>query len=251
MWKVSLDGSAVELLNGELGEYVDAIEAIGGPPRPPLGSGDANNDGSVDTADIVQILAANKFETGQPATFAEGDFDFDGVFATSDIVVMLAAGLFETGRYRRALKDPMKGEGTDQVVVSYDFFDGNLSVIASEPITSVSVESASGIFTGSPAANLGGPFDVDTDVKVFKAVFGSDFSEVDFGAVAQPRLGRDFFINDLTVSGSLAAGGTFGPDVQYGTLTHPPEPSTLVLLALGGVGLALHRRRISRSLGKC
>lgn len=74
-----------------------------GPPVPV--AGDANNDGSVDTADIVQILGAAKFETGMAATFEQGDFDGDGVFATSDIVAMLGEGKFETGPYR-ALQDP-------------------------------------------------------------------------------------------------------------------------------------------------
>ena len=132
--------------------------------------------------------------------------------------------------------------GTDQVVVNYDAADGNVSVNASQPITSISLESASGIFTGSAATNLGGPFDVDTDVKVFKAVFGSDFAQVDFGTVAGAGLGKDLLLSDLTASGSLAGGGgTFGPDVQ---LNYIPEPSTVILFALGLIGLVgVSRRR--------
>ena len=73
---------------------------------PPNGNGDpefmaggANKDFSVDTQDIIAVLAAAKFETGNPATFAEGDFNDDGVFNTADIIEMLSAGLFETGPY--------------------------------------------------------------------------------------------------------------------------------------------------------
>ena len=218
--------------NGECGNQEICQEfGIGEPPFVPA-AGDANGDKSVDTADIVQILAAAKFETGMAAAFGEGDFDGDGVFATSDIVAMLAAGFFETGPYA-ALQDPPAG--SDEVVVNYDATDGNVSVNASRPITSISLESASGIFTGSDAQNLGGPFDVDTDVKVFKAVFGSDFSEVDFGAVAEAGLAKDLLLNDLTASGSLAGGGgTFGPEVQ---LNYIPEPSTIMLLGLGLLGL--------------
>ena len=214
------------------------------PPDPTTGptpmAGDANNDGMVDTSDVIQILAGGKFETGAAATFADGDFDGDGVFTTGDIVAMLAVGLFETGPYR-ALQDPPAG--SDEVVVSYDAANGNVSVNATRPITSISLESDSGIFTGIAAANLGGPFDVDTDVKVFKAVFGGDFSEVDFGTVAAAGLPKDLLLNDLTASGSLAGGGgTYGPDVQ---LNYIPEPSTfwLGLLATAALVGFRHKRR--------
>ena len=94
-------------------------------------AGDANGDRSVDTADVVQILGAGKFETGQPATFEEGDFDGDGVFATSDIVAMLGEGKFETGPYR-ALQDPLTG--SNEVVVSYNAADVQLKYVP-EPST--------------------------------------------------------------------------------------------------------------------
>ena len=70
-----------------------------------LRAGDANGDFSVDTADVVQILAAAKFETGQLASFSEGDFSGDRVFNTADIVAMLAEGLFETGPYAAVSAD--------------------------------------------------------------------------------------------------------------------------------------------------
>ena len=62
-------------------------------------AGDANGDKSVDTQDIIQLLAEAKYETGQPATFAQGDFDGNGVFDSTDIVRILAESLFETGPY--------------------------------------------------------------------------------------------------------------------------------------------------------
>ena len=71
------------------------------PPVPPFEprAGDANSDMSVDTTDVVQMLSANLFETGQPATFEQGDFNGDGIFDTADIVAVLAENLFETGPY--------------------------------------------------------------------------------------------------------------------------------------------------------
>jgi hypothetical protein len=56
--------------------------------------GDSNGDGLFDQKDIVQILQAGKYNTGQPATFGEGDWTGDGVFDQKDIVAALRAGNF-------------------------------------------------------------------------------------------------------------------------------------------------------------
>ena len=244
-------------------EVCDQLDDGGDVTNIAIIAGDSDLNGAFDTGDIVFALSGGKFESGNPATWPEGDWNAagdpaftyasldtgggdpppgNGVFDTSDIVAALAGGNFEQGSVLvAALKDPAKGEGTNQVVVTYDAADGNVSVNATEPITSISLESASGIFTGSAAANLGGPFDVDTDVKVFKAVFGNQFSEVDFGAVGAANLAKGFLLDDLTASGSLAGGGgTFGPDVQ---LNYVPEPSTFILFTLALVGLTGRHRR--------
>ena len=228
----------------------------GGDPEPVIIPGDADLNKEFGTADIVAVLGAGLFESGQAATWEQGDWNGapnpanrypgpppagDGLFTTGDIVAALGGGNFEEGQVT-ALKDPAQGEGTNQVVVNYNAADGNFSVTATEAITSVSLESASGIFTGDAAGNLGGPFDVDSDPKIFKAVFGDNFTEVDFGAVADAGLGRDFLLNDLSASGSLAAGGTYGPDVQLNYVPIP-EPSAIVLLAIGLAGLVRCGRR--------
>ena len=149
---------------------------------------------------------------------------------TADIVTILAPVLFEQGQYA-ALKP--EGAGDGQVLVTYDAADGHVSVHAAQPITSIQLDSASGVFTGDPAANLGGPFDVDADAKVFKATFGSSLSDVDLGTVAPAGLEQGFLLADLTASGSYDAGGTFGSEVE---LRYIPEPSTLCLLVLGLLG---------------
>ncbi len=62
-----------------------------------------------------------------------------------------------------------------------------------------------------------------------------------FGLVAQTGLSEEFVANDLTVVGSLAGGGDLGAV----DLIYVPEPSTLVLLTLGLLGLvACGRRRV-------
>ena len=53
--------------------------------------GDANRDGQFDQEDIVQVLQAAKYLTGESATFAEGDWNVDGVFDQLDIVAALQA----------------------------------------------------------------------------------------------------------------------------------------------------------------
>ncbi len=58
--------------------------------------GDANGDGRFDQLDIVRVLQAAKYGTGQAAAFDEGDWTYDGFFDALDIVMAL-----RTGRYMR------------------------------------------------------------------------------------------------------------------------------------------------------
>ena len=60
-------------------------------------AGDADRDGVFSQLDIVQVLQSAKYQTGQPATWAEGDFNRDGVFDQLDIVAAL-----QTGEYGQA-----------------------------------------------------------------------------------------------------------------------------------------------------
>jgi cyclophilin family peptidyl-prolyl cis-trans isomerase len=99
------------------------------------------------------------------------------------------------------------------VFVIYNANTGSLRVDSSRNLSSVEIVSASGIFTGSPASNLGGPFDVDTDVKIFKLSAltsgGSaiGFGSLNFGNVAQTNLTDAFIRHDLTITGSLVPQG--------------------------------------------
>jgi hypothetical protein len=53
-------------------------------------------------------------------------------------------------------------------------------------------------------------------------------------------LSQDFVLNDLTVVGSLAGGGDLGAV----DLIYIPEPSTILLLAMGLAALPRRRRRV-------
>ena len=56
--------------------------------------GDANGDEFFDTSDLVQVLQANKYLTGETATFEEGDWNGDGVFDELDLLGALESGCY-------------------------------------------------------------------------------------------------------------------------------------------------------------
>ena len=59
--------------------------------------GDSNLDGEFNSSDFVNVFTAGKFETGDPATWAEGDWNGDGVFGSGDFVAAFTDGGFELG----------------------------------------------------------------------------------------------------------------------------------------------------------
>ena len=60
--------------------------------------GDADNNGRFDQLDIIQILQAGKYLTGEAATFGEGDFDGNGFFDQNDIVAALQTDSYLKGQ---------------------------------------------------------------------------------------------------------------------------------------------------------
>ena len=129
----------------------------------------------------------------------------------------------------------------------YDVGTGELSVDApvGVELTSINIDSASGIFIGEAAASLSGSFDNDMDGNIFKATFGSSFGSLSFGNVAQVGLSEEFVRNDLSVIGSLAGGGDLG-NVD---LIYVPEPATVLLLSIGlAMGLLRFRIRLTMNM---
>ena len=98
-------------------------------------------------------------------------------------------------------------------------------------MTSISIDSAAGIFTGDPALNLGGPTDIHTEHNIFKETIGSSFGSLTFGRVAKRLLSFGFLQDDLTVTGTLEDGETF----SGANLIYFPEPSSWVLAGIGVV----------------
>ena len=59
--------------------------------------GDANRDLRFDQQDVVQVLQAAKYLTGEPATWSEGDWNGDGLFDQIDLVLALQSGKYLQG----------------------------------------------------------------------------------------------------------------------------------------------------------
>ena len=108
-----------------------------------------------------------------------------------------------------AAVSPNGTEGDGQTSIIYDAGTGSFAVDAPAGVdlSSIDIESTSGVFTREPAENLGGAFDVDNDTNIFKAIFGGSFGSLSFGNVAPPLLEEAFLLEDLTVRGTLANAG--------------------------------------------
>jgi hypothetical protein len=69
-------------------------------------AGDANKDGIFNSADLVQVLAAGKYETGEVADWVTGDWNLDSLFNTSDLVFALQEGNYTPDSSPAAVPEP-------------------------------------------------------------------------------------------------------------------------------------------------
>jgi hypothetical protein len=198
----------------------------------PLEAGDSNQNYEFDQHDLVEALQAARYLTGQPATWEEGDWDGapggfpgspppgSGFFDQLDIIAAINAGEYMAGAYSvggtptppPVLVSSGGVAGDEQTSIVYYPSTGEIRVDApaSAGLTSINIQSDSGIFTGDAASNLGGTFDIDADDTVFKAQFGASFSSITFGNIALSSLTEGSLLADLRVSGSLEGGGALG-----------------------------------------
>jgi hypothetical protein len=223
-----------------------------------LQAGDADMDLDFDQLDLVQVAVFAKYLTGQPATWEEGDWNGapggepgspptgDGLFDQLDIIAALNNNLYLTGPYGDFTPPTVGGAapllpggtvGDGQISVVFSALTGEvaLDVPIGTSLTSFQLLSSSGIFTNDPAQNLGGPFDNDSIELIFKAMFGSSFTSLSFGAIADPGWSEAFLLADLSVNGTFAQGGTIIGNVD---LVYQPIPAPGAIL-LGTIGASL------------
>ena len=222
------------------------------PSGPTLQAGDADQDLDFDQLDLVQVQVAAKYLTGQPATWGEGDWNGapggspgsppqgDGLFNQLDIVAAQQASRYLAGPYAAQRLAGQRGDGQASIVDNANTGEVALDAPAGTKLTPINVDSAAGIFTGTPAQSLDGSFD-NADTNVFKATFGSSFGSIGSGDVAQPGLSQELLLSDLTVVGSLAGGVALGGTLGDVDLIYVPEPgpATLLLAAAGIVCLTV------------
>ncbi len=141
----------------------------------------------------------------------------------------------------------LNGAGTPRetaLSVNYDVETGRVLVTAPEgfPLTAIQLLSASQQFT-STCESLGGAFDLCTSEEVFK-VLPDGFPSVELGQILSADLAGDGLLADLLVNGATVGGGFHAGDGPL--LVHAdfvPEPSSGVLLVIGGFLFWRRRRR--------
>ena len=226
-----------------------SVPGLGGAPQ--LQPGDADQDFDFDQLDLVKVQIAAKYLSGAAATWGEGDWDAapggeqgsppagNGFFDQLDIVSALGAGKYLTGPYAALATGGEQGDDNTSLV--YDTGTGELSVDppAGKELTSINITSAGSQFIGDKPAVLDGAFDNFAGDNIFKATFGGSFGNITFGNVLPAGMSEADVTADLTAVGSLAGGGDLG-DVD---LVFIPEPSALLLIVLGLLGVTSRIRR--------
>ena len=223
---------------------------------PQLQAGDADQDLDFDQLDLVKVSVPFLYRSGLPATWGDGDWNGapggrvgappagDGFFDQRDVIAALRTANYLTGPYAaRSTASPRK---QSQPTLIYVANSGELTVQVPEheSLTSISINSASGVFVRTQASGLNGFFDIGSDTELFKATFGGTFDSISFGPVALRGLDEQFLASDLTVIGTWAGGGGFD-DARL--IFVVPEPSTITSLALSIILVVLWLRLDKRA----
>jgi hypothetical protein len=171
-------------------------------------------------------------------------------------VVLLAVPAFAQG-------DPLAGlapdgwETDDVATLEYNPDTGVLQLYAARVdgdaaakvnMTSLNISSPAGLFRADVTKDdipvLSGAFDNYDENNLFMATFGGSFNDVPFvtsagEGIMKTGLSSDAILGDFLTTGSLEGGGSLAAM----DLVYVPEPSALVLLGVGLLGLLAWRRR--------
>jgi hypothetical protein len=163
--------------------------------------------------------------------------------ALAALSVCLMATAVHAGEFTRSTD----GTVTNGVVVTYDPGSGNLSYDGNGiMISSLELKSAGGWFDATKVNSdvISGPFDLINSGKFFKLVTPPGIASVDVGPVLPAGLTAEALLAEIEVDGSLVPIGKL-PDAAGGGpyLYVVPEPSSLVLVFCGLLGLLGLRRK--------
>jgi len=235
-WNGATDGGA----NG----WMSAIDNV---RLRALAPGDADANGVVDVADLLQLLGGQKFNQGvDGVTWEQGDFNADDQFNTSDLLSMLSflSGTFPSAPYASAA-----GASSDAVAdVIVNSETGEVTVdLAGHTVSAIIIESSAEIFNDTqPDWDTPSQFPSTLPGELGNVLFTATASGVDeLGAVISAEfLGRDkeFYLDDLDLHILIASEGGV---LTKGNVIVVPEPSTWVFLLFGSVTLVgvIRRRR--------
>jgi len=204
-------------------------------------AGDTDFDGDVDNADIGRVVGSFTGSAGAGKVYSDGDMDFDGDVDNADI-----------GRVAGAFTGASAGNLIDNVSIAdliYDPATGDVKLDASEAaggvVTSFQLETAAGSFIPGnyvgPTGGLGGCFkDVGADVIADSDLTFVGFSGIhDFGNIFP--VGMDLAQLEAYLTTAVYTGALGSGQQQIDLVI--PEPATLALLGLGGLGMVLGRKR--------
>lgn len=191
-------------------------------PVPELLAGDANQDLAFDQLDLLQVLQAGKYLSGEAATWAEGDWNGapggrvgnppagDGVFNQLDIMAALTEGAYDNGPDAALAPGGVLNDGQASIV--YDRHTGDISIDApaGDHVNIVNIDSIGCIFAGKQPMGFGN-FDFDPPSRSQECGLTLYPGEVFYErGKAQPGLTEEFVRNDLTAVGSKSGGGDLG-----------------------------------------